>query len=285
MKGLLERIFLGSRGAAPAERDKLDLRSELVKLQQKHERAQHQADLEFHEAALLDGLLVAGMPFRPLYLECLRLSGTLVPSWKRLRRAQRAYQLARYAESTAKLPGRRVECGVLRGLSALLIAATLRKAAPGFALNDLYLIDSFEGLSAMHPADAVRPAGGGSQTGTYSMREGGFSDTSAAHVREVMASYGGCSILQGWIPEVLESLPESSWAFVHLDVDLYEPTLGALEYFVPRVVQGGVVINDDYLSPLFPGAGQAWDEYFEQSGLPFVVLDSGQAVFVNRPSA
>lgn len=279
---LLERLFGGR--AAPDEREKFDLRSELVRLQEKHERAQQQADLEFHEAALLEGLMIAGMPFRPLYLGCLERTGTSVPPWKRLRRAQRAYQLARYAESTAAVPGSRVECGVLRGLSALLVAATLRKSAPAFDFKDLYLIDSFEGLSPMHPADAVRLAASpGAQTGGYSMREGAFGDTSAAHVREVMAGYVGCSILQGWIPEALGSLPETSWAFVHLDVDLYEPTLGALEYFVPRLAQGGVVINDDYLSPLFPGAGQAWDEYFEEGRLPFVVLDSGQAVFVNRP--
>jgi len=260
-----------------------DLRSELVKLQQKHERALRGTDLAFHEAALLDGLTVAGMAFRPLYLKCLERSGTLVPAWKRLRRAQRAYQLARYAESTARLPGSRVECGVLRGLSALLIAATLRKAAPALDADNLYLIDSFEGLSAMHPADALRLAASpGQQTGEYAMREGSFGDTSAAHVREVMAAYGGCTVLQGWIPEVLESLPGTQWAFVHLDVDLYEPTLGALEYFVPRLAEGAVVINDDYQSPLFPGAGQAWDEYFEDRQLPFVVLDSGQAVFENR---
>jgi O-methyltransferase len=270
-------------GGPSVERSKFDLRSELVRLQEKHERAQQQADLGFHEAALLDGLAIAGMPFRPLYLDCLERTGTTVPPWKRLRRAQRAYQLARYAEATAALPGGRAECGVLRGLSSLLIAATLRKAAPAFDFRDLYLIDSFEGLSGMHPADAVRLAASpGPQTARYSMREGAFGDTSAAHVREVMAGHADCAVVQGWIPEVLESLPDTPWAFVHLDVDLYEPTLGALEYFVPRLAPGAVVINDDYLSPLFPGAGQAWDEYFEERGLPFVPLDSGQAVFVNR---
>lgn len=267
-------------GGAPAVRESFELRSELVKLQEKHERAQRQADLDLHEAALLDGLFLAGMPFRPLYRDCLARSGTQVPPWKRLRRAQRAYQLARYAELTAGVPGSRAECGVLRGLSALLVAATLRKAAPGFDLKQLYLVDSFEGLSAMHPADAVRARAGPGATGEYSMREGAFGNTSAAHVREVMEDR--CSIVQGWIPEVLESLPGTPWAFVHLDVDLYEPTFGALDYFVPRLAPGGALINDDYLSPLFPGAGKAWDEYFEERSLPFVVLDSGQAVFVNR---
>jgi hypothetical protein len=265
-------------GGAVVEHGKFDLRAGLVSLQEKHERAQQGADIDLHEAALLDGLTLAGMPFHPLYRDCIARSGTAVPPWKRLRRAQRAYQLARYAEMTAMVPGSRAECGVLRGLSALLVAATLRRAAPAFDLKLLYLIDSFEGLSAMHPADALSAGPGGV---TYSMREGAFGNTSAGHVRGVMEDC--CSIVQGWIPEVLESLPETQWAFVHLDVDLYEPTLGGLEYFVPRLAPGAVVINDDYLSPLFPGAGQAWDEFFAERRLPFVVLDSGQAVFVNRP--
>jgi hypothetical protein len=268
----LKRLLGG--GSAPG----FGLRAELVRLQQKHELAQRDADIGFHEAALLDGLAVAGMPFHALYRDCLLRSGTAVPPWKRLRRAQRAYQLARYAEMTAALPGSRAECGVLRGLSGLLVAETLRRAAPAFDLRQFFLIDSFEGLSAMHPADAVKLTGAG---GAYSMREGDFGNTSAEHVRRVV--HDCCSVVQGWIPEVLDSLPEAAWAFVHLDVDLYEPTSGALEYFVPRLSPGAVVINDDYLSPLFPGAGQAWDEFFAERGLPFVVLDSGQAVFVNRP--
>jgi O-methyltransferase len=259
------------------EEAKFNLRTELLKLQRKHEQAQQGVDFAFHEAALLDGLMVGGMPFQPLYRASIERSGTQVPPWKRLRRAQRAYQLARYAEATARLPGNRVECGVLRGLSAWLIGSTLRAADRAFDGKGLFLVDSFEGLSAMHPADAVAKS-------TFSMRQGHLANTSVEHVRGVMADYPGCGILKGWIPQVLETLPQCEWAFVHLDVDLYEPTLGALEYFLPRLAAGAVVLNDDYASPLFPGAGQAWDECFSKRKLPFAVLDSGQAVFVNRIS-
>ena len=252
----------------------LELRGELVKLQEKHGQAAQGADHAFHEAALLDGLTVAGRPFQPLYRACLERSATGVPPWKHLRRAQRAYQLARYAEATARIPGNRVECGVLRGMSALLIASILRAVDPGFDGNGLYLVDSFEGLSAMHPADAVAE-------NRYSMKQGDFA-TPVEHVRGVMSMFPRCKVVKGWIPGALAALPECLWAFVHLDVDLYEPTLGALDYFLPRLAAGAVVVNDDYASPLFPGAGQAWDEYLCSRKLPFVVLDSGQAVYVNR---
>ena len=67
----------------------------------------------------------------------------------------------------------------------------------------------------------------------------------------------------------------------HIDVDLYRPTLDSLEYFFPRMAAGGVIINDDYASPLFPGGGSGWIEFFERVKKPFTVLDSGQAVFIN----
>ena len=77
------------------------------------------------------------------------------------------------------------------------------------------------------------------------------------------------------------SLPEDKWSYVHIDVDLYRPTLDSLEYFFPRLAAGGVIINDDYASPLFPGGGSGWIEFFERVKKPFTVLDSGQAVFIN----
>jgi O-methyltransferase len=254
------------------------MRKVLYELQKKHEASAHGVDHDFHEAALLDGLTVAGRAFHSLYRDCLARSATQVPPWKRMRRAQRAYQLVRYAEASASVPGMRVECGVLRGLSALLLASTWAALDPGFDGSGFYLVDSFEGLSAMHPADAI-------EENRYAAKPGHFGATSREHVQRVMATFPRCEVLKGWIPAVLDSLPEAEWAFVHLDVDLYEPTRDTLQYFIPRLAKGGVVVNDDYLSARFPGAGQAWDEYMSGRDLPFLVLDSGQAVYVNRPGA
>jgi O-methyltransferase len=270
MQTLLQRLF-----GRVEDEEQFALRTALLELQSKNESVQQGADVAFHEAALLEGLMVAGRPFAPLYRDALGRSNTQVPPWKQLRRAQRAYQLARYAEATAQLAGNRIECGVLFGLSALIVGETLRALDASFDGSGLFLVDSFEGLSAPHPADAVAK-------GRVAMGEGHFGVTTVEHVRGVMAAYPRCDIVKGWIPDVLDTLPESQWAFVHLDVDLYEPTLGALDYLVPRLAPGAVVVNDDYGSALFPGAGQAWDEFFRGRGLPFVVLDSGQAVFVNR---
>ena len=74
---------------------------------------------------------------------------------------------------------------------------------------------------------------------------------------------------------------------MHIDVDLYEPTRGCLEYFYPRLVEGGVMICDDYGAPLYPGAHKAWDEYCGQNDIAYVVLDTGQSVLIKagRPAS
>ena len=46
--------------------------------------------------------------------------------------------------------------------------------------------------------------------------------------------------------------------------------------------KGGVIINDDFGSPLFLCAGMAWSEFFEKKNRGYAILDTGQAVFIKK---
>ena len=59
------------------------------------------------------------------------------------------------------------------------------------------------------------------------------------------------------------------------------PPRPAWRIFVPLLSPGGVIVNDDFKAPLFPGCGCAWHEFFESRDLSYSVLDTGQAVFIN----
>ena len=48
------------------------------------------------------------------------------------------------------------------------------------------------------------------------------------------------------LPEFLEKYPEKRFSLIHLDVDVYEPTLTVLENTWERLVKGGIIILDDY---------------------------------------
>ena len=52
-------------------------------------------------------------------------------------------------------------------------------------------------------------------------------------------------------------------------MDLYEPTLASLEFFYPRLVNGGAIILDDYGFNQFPGAKTAVDRFLQKNGHSF----------------
>jgi O-methyltransferase len=43
---------------------------------------------------------------------------------------------------------------------------------------------------------------------------------------------------------------------------------------------GGVIVCDDYGAPTFPGARRAWERFFARHEAGFVVLPTGQSVFL-----
>jgi len=83
----------------------------------------------------------------------------------------------------------------------------------------------------------------------------------------VLKKYPFCKTYKGWIPSRFNEVKNQKFSFVHIDVDLYEPTLESLKFFFPRLVKGGVIICDDYNSKIFDGAKKAWDKYFKNKNL------------------
>jgi len=63
------------------------------------------------------------------------------------------------------------------------------------------------------------------------------------------------------LPEYLRNNPQLKISLLHIDVDLYEATNLAIELLFSHVVNGGIIILDDYGS--FSGANKAIDDYFK----------------------
>lgn len=238
------------------------------------------APIDLHSDILFGNLIVAGIPFLELYRDCMASTGTGSSGWKVFRRAQRAFHLARYVEYAAALPGDKIECGVFGGFSSLMSCRILGQMSPGYNGKGFYLCDSFEGLSQPSEKDHVEVVGSDGNVNRYSTHSKGHFAVDYATVAGRFSEYPGVTLVKGWIPAVLDKLPETTWSYVHIDVDLYEPTMACLEYFYPRLVSGGVILNDDFGSPLFPGGGKSWKDFFEARGDAYVVLDTGQSVYI-----
>jgi O-methyltransferase len=80
-----------------------------------------------------------------------------------------------------------------------------------------------------------------------------------SHFRD---KHSNVEILKGYSPEVFNEIPEDKvFSFVHVDVDLYDSVNDALDYFWPRLVDGGMMLFDDYGFDTTPGAKKAIDEW------------------------
>ena len=69
---------------------------------------------------------------------------------------------------------------------------------------------------------------------------------------------------KGIFPETAKKIKNKRFAFVHIDVDIYQSTKDALEFFYPRVNIGGSIIVHDY--PAHRGVQEACDEFMESRG-------------------
>ena len=168
------------------------------------------------------------------------------------------------------IPGAFVECGVWRGGSVLTMILTLQQL--GLDDRDIYLYDTFEGMTAPTEADTSaleppaietwRAAEGGSQRpwndvfGAEAFNEDG--------VRALLAATGypaqRLHFVRGAVEETVPGTLPERLALLRLDTDWYESTRHELEHMFPRLERGGVLIVDDYGH--WHGARQAVDEYF-----------------------
>jgi O-methyltransferase len=207
--------------------------------------------------------------FDELYLEGLFATGTTPAP---LRRRDRFRSLLREVGRTLTLEGRVAECGCFRGLSSFLLCSRLRQHDAKFDGTGYDIYDSFCGLSDPQPEDALTRQS--DEVVVASLRARNFAFP-LEEVQRALSAFPGISYGAGWIPDAFPD-DERRYRFVHVDVDLYQPTKASLEYFWPRLVTGGVMVCDDYN---WGGARRAVEEFSAGSSSSFSVTANNQAVF------
>jgi len=191
---------------------------------------------------------------------------------------EKQYNTIQFLRLVLSLDGCIAECGTFKGLGSFMFCHTLREHELGFDGKGFHIFDSFEGLSQPTPEDFIEDASVGS-TGQAYMGAGAFQGV-LDQVRNALKEFPAIEYHKGWIPESFKGLPERQYRFVHIDVDLYQPTRDSLEYFYPRLCEGGVIVCDDYAHLQWPGARRALDEYCDPKGIPVLSLTTGQGVII-----
>lgn len=192
-----------------------------------------------------------------------------------LKRRQRFYELVLRLRATRGVPGDVVECGCFLGLSSSLLCRELAAEDASFAGQGYHVFDSFQGLSEPLLEDEI-PDDDPLAAHLRPQCERGRFAAPLEMVRHHLGDFPRIAWHPGWIPTTFAGLPEKRYRFVHVDVDLYEPTDEVLRYFMPRMSPGGAIVSDDYS---WPGARLAVQEFAERNGLSFEVTGFGQAVF------
>lgn len=187
----------------------------------------------------------------------------------------RKLTLSRIAKKISEngIKGSCAELGVWRGVFARVINEF-------FPDRDLYLFDTFEGFDER---DLNIEAGlNGFQVRANFMAT--IQDTSVEAVLKKMLFPQKCIIRKGYFPESTEGLPaDIHFAFVNIDVDLYQPTLSGLEFFYPRMPKNGVIMIHDY-SRNYPGVLKAVDEFSAKHSLfPVPLPDAYSSALIVHP--
>jgi O-methyltransferase len=216
--------------------------------------------------------------FRSIFREGVGASGSAHDPEVIHQRLYNAVQFLRYASD---LEGDVAECGAFRGLSSYLFCSYLRLADPDFNGQGYHIFDSFQGLSQPTEHDVITNSNYG-VVGAPSQSTGAFEATLEI-VKATLKDFPFIEYHRGWIPESFDGVPEKVYKFVHLDLDLYEPIKGAIQYFYPRMVKGGVIVIDEYGFPRWPGAQKAVDEFCLAHGvITPVSLTTGNGVLIKK---
>jgi len=173
------------------------------------------------------------------------------------------------AQHAMKIGGVLVECGVNRGMTAMVVAEYLeleRKVHPEY-----YLFDTFEGIpewmALPEEIDKVRRMN--------------------THYRNVVdevvtrfARFPSVHVVQGVLPDVLAVLPGVRIGYLSVDLNVAVPEREVLERCWDRLLTGAVVVLDDYGWKGFERQRQEHESFARSHGVEILELPTGQGLII-----
>jgi len=186
----------------------------------------------------------------------------------------RRFALKELLKLSAHIDGDTAEIGCYAGASSYLILR--QNSAANFDqtvqanLRQHLIFDSFRGLSKPNYFD-----GNHWEVGRFSIDEA----TLRNNLREFSGKF---EVYAGWIPSRFHEVTDRKFSFVHIDVDLYDPTLATLEFFYDRLNKNGILVLDDYGFENNPGVNLAADNFFKFRPEQLINLPTGAAFIIKK---
>ncbi len=181
--------------------------------------------------------------------------------------SDRRWNMLQFLKQTEDVLGDTAECGAYTGASSYLIC----QQNLGSKKNRMHhIFDSFEGLSEPGPLD-----------GTH-WEKHALKATKDELVENLKSFSDRYKTYRGWIPERFSDVTDKTFCFVHIDVDLYEPTLESFRFFYPRLNSGGIIVCDDYGFGTCPGCTKAVTEFMNGKPETVIYPASGGCILIKK---
>lgn len=161
------------------------------------------------------------------------------------------------------LPGAVVECGVYKGVS-LSRFSTYRQLCENADSRTIIAFDAFGKFPRQGDAADTKFIRHFEDVGG----DGLSPDT--IHAMLAHKGFRNVELVAGdiceTVPQYCAKHPELKIALLHIDVDVYAPTVAILENMFSRVVRGGLIVMDDYGT--IAGETRAVDEFLARQTVP-----------------
>jgi hypothetical protein len=181
---------------------------------------------------------------------------------------QRRWMVKQLLRLVSHLNGDTVECGVYKGAGSWTILEANKES---IHTKKHHIFDSFEGLGTPTEKDHA----------SY-WKKGDLSVGAEVVIENLSPFENGKDFLtyKGWIPERFHDIKDIEISFIHVDVDLEQPTIDSLEYFYPKLQDGGIFLCDDYGFDTCPGATKVIDDFLEDKVEKMISLADGGGFFI-----
>ncbi len=172
--------------------------------------------------------------------------------------------------TAAKLPGDFVECGVFHGFYSAVLLQYLDFAASN---KCMWLYDSFSGLSDDYSTSAERQV----VISAYDDLLNWYED-----VCKRFAAYTNVKVIKGFVPDVLRESSPDTIAMLQLDMNAGAAEVAALDVLFDRVVDGGLVLLDDFGRFENAELHAALNAWFDGHGHSVLEMPTGQGLVIKR---
>jgi len=170
----------------------------------------------------------------------------------------RVEALARAWWQARHVPGEVIECGAYRGATSLLLAVLGRH---NHLPQKVLILDTFFGMPSVSSYDLSRQPG--------EFRPSTDQVEMIHRQAESLGVADRVEVHKGLFNDTFSVLKQRDlrFAFVHIDANIYQGTLDACAFTIPRAAPGGMVVFDDYNGVCDLGARLAIDEFLLGRGL------------------